>query len=105
MPHNRIGCVDTTPARDTRAQPKLGIIPIREEIFIKTADFFKHFSAIESGAAIRPEHFLFAIVLPAVFETTAAAAVLPIGENQVPGLIEQTWIFPNQNLADGHADV
>ena len=66
VPHHGLGRVDAPPAGDARAQAQLGIVAVGEEVLVEAADLVQHSLAVHGGAAVRPEHFLFAVELAAV---------------------------------------
>ena len=105
MPHHRAGHIQAAPTRDPRAQPEFRIVGEHEEVFVEPANLVQHGFAEHGGAAIRPQAFLDALVLPAVDLAGAAAAVLAIRINQVSGFIDAPWILKDQHFGGGHTDV
>ena len=75
--------IEAPPAGDARAQSQFGIVAIGEKVLVEAADAVQHLLAVHGRAAVRPEHFLFAVELPAVQRAAAAPAVLAVGEDQV----------------------
>ena len=103
MAHHRQRSVYAFPAGDPGAKAQLGVVAVCEEILVEAANLVEHGLAIEGGGAIRPQDFFFAVELSVVGRTAAAAAILAVGKNQVPHLVDAAGLFPNHHFAGRHA--
>src|ERR1041385_7550878 len=97
MAHDRAWRVHAAPSRDARAQPQLGIVTVREEILVESADLVQHGLPVHRRASIRPQYLLFAIELPLIQHARPAPPILPIRKDQMPYLIDSARILPHHH--------
>lgn len=103
VPHNCCRNIQACPAGDSAAQSQFRIVPVCKEILVKTSGLFQHLAAVHRRAAIRPEHFLHAVVLAPVDLARTTSSILAIEVDQMPGLIDAPPVLINENLRRRHA--
>ncbi len=98
------GDVDGTPAQDSIAKAKFGIVAVGKEILVESAGLKQHGTTEHAGAAVGPEDLLAGVELAVVKLAVSASAVLSIEPDEVAGFVDDGGVFPDEDLGGGHAD-
>src|SRR5579864_1870853 len=88
MIDHRVRNIQTSPARQPRAESHFGIVTVSKKLFVEQSRRFKDTPVVERRTAIRQQYFLLAVELSVIRFTGAAPAILAIGINEMPYLID-----------------
>ena len=104
MINDRRRHIPARPSRQAPAQSDIGIVAVGEEGFVKPANLIQHCPPIQRRSAVREQHILGRVVLPAIGLPRASSMIQAVQINQMPRLVDAPSIAMHQNLAGAHTD-